>query len=105
LPDWFLFVLLTFATYRVTQLLVYDDGPLDLIFKLRAMMGVYDLDQNGESKTNLGKLFSCPYCVGFWLAIPAALVPAGNIKSFIILWLAIAGSQSFLEALSKHGTR
>lgn len=105
MPDWFLFALLTLATYRVTQLLVYDDGPFGLIFKFRAAIGVYDLDQAGESKSNLGKLFACPYCLGFWLAIPGALVAAGAIDSFIILWLAIAGGQTFLEALSRHGQR
>jgi hypothetical protein len=102
LPDWFLFVVRVFAVYRAAQLLVYDDGPNDLIFKFRATMGVYDLDQNGEPKTSVGKLFSCVYCLGLWLAIP---VIANVINKFIILWLAIAGGQSFLEALSKHGTR
>ena len=100
MPDWFLFVLLTLAVYRVTQLLVYDDGPFDLIFKIRGKMGVYDLSQNGEPETSLGKLFACPYCVGFWLSILAALSISGSIKSFIILWLAIAGAQTFLEALN-----
>jgi hypothetical protein len=105
LPDWFLFTLLTFAVYRASQLLVYDDGPFNLIFKFRVMVGVHDLDQGGEPKALLGKLFACPYCLGLWLAIPGALVAAGAIDSFIILWLAIAGSQSFLEALSRHGER
>lgn len=104
MPDWFLFLLLIFATYRVTQLLVYDDGPFDLIFKLRTKIGVYNLDQNGESKSNLGKLFACPYCLGFWLAILAALAASRSIDSFIILWLAIAGGQAFLES-ANNGTR
>lgn len=104
-PDWFLFTLLTLAVYRVAQLLVYDDGPFNLIFKFRVKVGVYDLDQGGEPKTGLGKLFACPYCMGLWLAIPAALVASGSINSFIILWLAIAGGQTFLEALSRHGQR
>ena len=100
MPDWFLFVLMTFATYRVTQLLVYDDGPFDLIFKARAKMGVYDLAENGEPKTSLAKLLACPYCAGFWVAIPAAMTISSNVSSFIILWLAIAGGQTFLEAIN-----
>jgi hypothetical protein len=69
------------------------------------VIGVYDLDHNGESKSNLGKLFICPYCLGFWLAMVASLVIYSDIKSFIILWLAIAGGQTFLEALGNHGAR
>jgi len=103
LPDWFLFALLTLVVYRASQLLVYDDGPFDLIFRFRARVGVYTLDQNGEPTSAVGKLFACPYCVGFWLAALAALTVAGSGKSFIILWLAIAGGQTFLEAY--HGKR
>lgn len=85
----------------MAQLLVYDDGPFDVIFKLRAAVGTYDLNAAGERQTVLGKLFSCPYCVGFWIAAPLAATLATTIISFFLWWLAIAGGQAFLESQSK----
>jgi hypothetical protein len=112
LSDWFLFLTLTFASYRVTQLLVYDDGPFNLILKFRTRIGVYDLNQAGEPKANLGRLFACPYCVGFWISFLTALV--GYIYSgglfvwwldLTIWWLGIAGAQAFLESRGYASSR
>lgn len=101
MSNWFLFVLLTLASYRITQLLVYDDGPFDLIFKFRDWIGVYELNQAGERQSFLGKLFSCPYCLGLWVSLFAALVGTLYGHNLFIWWLAIAGGQAFLENRSR----
>lgn len=101
MPNWLLFIALSFACYRVAQLLVYDDGPFDVIFEFRTMIGVYDLNAAGERQTVLGKLFSCPYCIGFWAAIPCAVVLTTSIADFVLWWFAIAGAQAFLESRSR----
>lgn len=102
MSDWLLFVLLTLAVYRLAQLLVYDDGPFDLIFKFRDWIGAYDRNEAGEAQSHFGKFFSCVYCVGFWLALPAAFVISVSTSS-LIWWLAIAGGQAFLEGRNKNG--
>lgn len=103
MPDWFLFILLTLAVYRVSQLLVYDDGPFDLVFKFRDWAGVYDRNETGEAQSHFGKFFSCIYCVGFWLAFFATFVISVSTSSFVLWWLAIAGGQAFLEGRARNG--
>lgn len=105
MSDWFLFVLLTFASYRVTQLLVYDDGPFDLILKFRVAVGVYDRNEAGETQNPVAKLFSCPYCMGLWISFFAALVSYLYGHNLFIWWIAIGGSQSFLESRGYANSR
>lgn len=103
--DWLLFIFLVLVNYRLSQLLVYDDGPGDIIFRLRDWIGVYDVNEAGERQTFFAKLLACPYCVGLWLALPLALVGTLHIYSVPIWWLAIAGGQSFLESRGYASSR
>lgn len=64
----FILILQTLSVHGVTQALVYRYGPGDLFFIMRAKMGALDKDQFGRPKTFLGKLFTCPYCLGAWVA-------------------------------------
>lgn len=82
------------ATYRLTRLLVVDDGLWRLFFKLRLRLGVYDLATNNEPKTQLGRLLSCMYCTGIWVAMPVALLLFGLEQWY--MFLAVAGGQAVL---------
>lgn len=87
-----------FACYRAAQFVVYDDTPFELMFKLRLWAGVYDLGENGLPKTRLGKLLSCPHCVGLWIALVTAVTLFWSQPQAIPLaWWAIAGVQSYME--------
>ena len=94
----------SFACYRITQLIVMDDGPFDIIQKLRIRLGVYDYGENGSSTKALGRLFGCPYCIGVWVALilTLTLFPIGWLT--IAYWFGIAGAQSLLENIApRHG--
>ncbi len=54
------------AVYGAADLLTNSDrrGPHEVLFKLRAALGVYDLDADGEPETELGRLFACPFLPG-----------------------------------------
>ena len=84
---WFRFVVAVLATWRVTRLVVREDGPFDLIVKLRVRVG------GGL----VGQLMDCPYCLGLWLAAPFAFALADSVAAWLIAWLAIAGGAAFLE--------
>lgn len=102
------FILLALAVYRAAAAFTQDDGPADVFVKIRAWAGVYDYDEYGNIKTSLGKLFDCPYCLGYWFCLPALVlllfVPF-TLEGFGLLWLialwwALAGAQSVLETFA-----
>ena len=91
-------LILGLVCFRLTQLLVYDEGPFDVFLRIRRRVGVYDLGQDGRSQTELGKALSCAFCTGLWVAAPLAAIahPEGAIE-FFITWFAIASVQAVLE--------
>jgi hypothetical protein len=95
---WLKLVLLSLACYRLAQLFVYDEGPFGVFQQLRLSIGGYDYNEQGQARTSLGRLITCPYCLGMWIALFMA-VSAYGWPEFIIYWLAIAGLQAFLQGL------
>lgn len=93
-----LFVLIL-ACYRLAQLAAIDEGPAGLCLKLRTALGGYDLKEDGEPRSNIGRGIICPYCVGVWFAFPLAFFVAGPVWQVVIYWLAIAGGQALLWSL------
>ena len=82
------FVLAILATWRVTHLLANEDGPADLMVKLRAALG----------DSFVGKLMDCFKCLSLWIAAPAALfVTRAPLMNFFV-WLAISGAACLLQA-------
>lgn len=71
------------ATYRVTRLVMLEDGPFDLILKLR---GIADPD----AATWLGKGLRCPWCISFWVG--PAVVYAATYTTGLILVSGLAAS-------------
>lgn len=97
------FLLATLACYRVVQLVVFDDGPFRLMDRIRVGVGCYEYGEDSQPQTILGRLLSCPYCVGMWMAIPLAFIVAERMSWEIGLWwLAVAGGQAFLENVSSR---
>ena len=82
------FVLAILAAWRITHLLANEDGPADLIVKLRATLG--------DSFT--GKLMDCFNCLSLWIAAPAALFVTHAPLLWLFVWLAISGAACLLES-------
>lgn len=82
-----------FAVYRLARLITQDDGPFSVFKRLREWAAV-----NG--KESVAELLNCPFCLGVWFAlIAAALVLMPTLAGDVILvWLGLAGAQSFLQA-------
>jgi hypothetical protein len=92
---WFLLTLCVLATWRLSHLVASEDGPFDLIVRLRARAG------DGM----LGKLMDCPYCLSLWIAAPAALLLTTRFPEWCVAWLAISGGSSLLEKLARSADR
>ena len=92
---WFALALGVLATWRVSHLIAYEDGPFDAVARLRERAG------HGM----LGRLMDCPYCVSLWIAAPAALFVSRPSGRWLLAWLAISGGASLIEKLAAAAAR
>ncbi|MCU0633652.1 MAG: hypothetical protein MUE41_02160 [Gemmatimonadaceae bacterium] len=74
-------VVATLAVWRVTHLIVAEDGPGDVIARVRGAAGT----------TMLGALMDCFSCVSLWVAVPAAIAISQSWPEFVVSWLALSG--------------
>lgn len=77
------------ATWRVTHLLANEDGPADLIVRMRALLG----------RSLIGQLMDCFQCLSLWIAAGAALFVSRRPLEWVFGWLAISGAACLLERL------
>lgn len=87
--DPFRFVLAAVATWRVSALLVREDGPFDGLTALRAW-----------AERRRWRVLDCFYCTSLWMAVPATLSTVGLTAAFPIVWFAIGGAAALLERVT-----
>ncbi len=75
------------ATWRVTHLLAKEDGPADLVVRLRKRLG----------HSWAGRLMDCFYCLSMWVAAPLAFYVGRGTLDRLLLWLALSGAACLLE--------
>jgi hypothetical protein len=81
------FALASLATWRVTHLLAEEDGPANVVVRLR--------ERAGEGQ--LGELMDCFYCLSIWVAAPFGLAVARRPREAPLLSLALSGAACLLE--------
>jgi hypothetical protein len=84
---WARFVIASLVTWRITHLFAFEDGPGDVIVRLRQRAGA----------GFFGKLMDCFYCLSFWVAAPIAPFVHQNVIQALITWVALSGSACLLE--------
>jgi len=89
---WFRFVLAILATWRVTHLLANEDGPADMIFRIRQRLG----------SGFFGKLADCFQCLSLWVAIPMAFFVGRDTLEWCVSWLALSGAACLLERTGRE---
>jgi len=75
------------AAWRITHLLNAEDGPWDLLVKLRRLAG------NGV----FASLLDCFYCLSLWVAAPLAWFLGDGYKQRLLLWPAISAGAILLQ--------
>jgi hypothetical protein len=92
------------TVFRVTHLLVVDDGPFGVFCMLREAAGVFD--ENGTivvTKEWLWSgLLSCHWCLSVWIALPMALLWRGLSLTVFPAWMALAGASALLEEAARR---
>jgi hypothetical protein len=98
-------VVAALATWRLTQFLVIDDGPWDVVWRIRKSLGRYAFvataadPRISEISSGFGRFLECAHCVGKWVAVGMAVLvlwPSQWGDLFILAW-GLAGAQSLVE--------
>ena len=94
--DVWCFALCALAVWRVAHLLADENGPWDLVLRMREALG-YGL---------LGRLIACFYCLSILASVPPALWMSSSRMEFLIQWLALSAVACLLEKATQkqHGT-
>jgi hypothetical protein len=87
--SWFTFILAGLATWRVTHLIVREDGPADVIFHVRKYL----------ANSFFGRLMDCFGCVSLWVAFPLAFFVTTQSLELVVVWLALSGAAMLFEGL------
>jgi hypothetical protein len=87
------FIILTLATWRVTHLIQAEDGPWDVIFKIRKLLG------DGF----VGSLMDCFFCLSIWVAIPFAVMEGHKIADYFAYTMAFSGGAIIIQKLFSNG--
>jgi hypothetical protein len=84
------YFIMSIIVWRLTHFLVVEDGPLDIIIRLRKALG-----------TNfLNKLVSCFYCSSVWIGFGAAALASAQFKEIIVLSFYYSGLAILLERMT-----
>jgi len=82
--------LATLCVWRITHLLQAEDGPWDLLVRLRRAAG----------EGFAGKLLDCFYCLSLWISAPFAGGCGETWRERLLLWPALSAAAIFLERLT-----
>lgn len=86
-PHVFFFVVTVLAVWRITHLIHAEDGPFDLIVRLRRKVG----------QGFWGTLMDCFYCLSLWIAAPAAWLLGRDWPEWLLYWPAISAAVIFIK--------
>ena len=78
------------AVWRVTHLLVAEDGPWDVLAHVR----------RGAARIGLERLAGCFYCASVWIAIPFALLLTRDWRGLVLCIPALSGGAIVVERLT-----
>lgn len=88
MPVW-PFLVASLAVWRVTHLVHTENGPWDLLARLRRRLG------GGP----LGGALTCFYCLSVWVAAPFVPWVTRDLASGLVVWGALSGAAIVLERL------
>ncbi len=81
------FLLCSLANWRLTHLVVREEGPWNIVVRFRVWLG----------ESMAGRAMDCFFCSSLWFAIPLAFLVSYNFVSWIVAWLAISAAACLLE--------
>ena len=100
------FIILALACWRLSSLIVREEGPWDIFARFRYWLGVrYNAQSERISETMLGQLVTCVWCTSVWVSvlffIPYSFFP--NPTMLIASLLALSALTILIERLVGDG--
>jgi len=86
------FLLGSLVVWRLTHLIAEEDGPADVVVRMRARAG------DGWA----GELMDCFYCMSVWVSAPVAVLVARRSREIPLLWIALSGAACLLEQATRE---
>lgn len=92
--------ILALATWRITALLHFEDGPYLILARLRRRVGVYyDENNQRQGDDELAKAFNCPSCLSVWVAgFVAVAYWLTSVTVWLCLPLALSAAAIIIES-------
>lgn len=84
------YLVMVFVVWRVTHLISSEDGPFDIVIRVRKLLG----------SGFFGRLADCFYCLSIWVGLAAALLAGGDVMTIILMTLYYSGASIFIERIS-----
>lgn len=81
------FVLAALASWRISFLLVREDGPWGIVAGLRRI----------GARGLTGRVLECVKCTGVWVSIPFAFFVSDNVTELVVVWWALAGVTALID--------
>jgi hypothetical protein len=85
---WLILSILT--VWRITHFLQAEDGPLDVVVRLRRSVG----------EGYWGKLLDCFYCLSVWISVPFAYLTGETWLERALLWPSLSAGAILLERIT-----
>jgi hypothetical protein len=76
--------------WRITHLFYGEDGPWNVMLRLRQLAG----------EGFWGQLLDCFYCLSLWIAAPFAFLLGEGWRHRLLLWPALSGGAIILERMT-----
>lgn len=91
-------LLVILATWRITSLVVREDGPLDVFIKLRVKLGIRYNESGVAYGTNvISRGLSCFWCTSVWVSFATAIFIPDTDNVF---WYLIAVSATSAASIA-----
>jgi hypothetical protein len=90
MTPWYRLVIGTLVVWRATHLLQAEDGPWDLVVRLRRAAG----------QGFFGKLLDCFNCLSVWIALPLAIGLGDGWLDRLLLWPAFSAAAILAERVT-----
>jgi hypothetical protein len=63
-------IVVAIGLWYVTRILMYSDGPKQILFHFRRLLGRYGHRPPGS----IGDMLTCFFCTSFWVTLPAIVL-------------------------------
>ncbi len=93
-------ILIALATWRVSSLLVFEEGPFMLLVKMRGLAGVYyDEYSEPQGKNVIARALLCVFCISFWIGLGFTVLYFYGLAFWVALPFALSAAAIIIERI------